>query len=299
MQTFPDDGQPIDEFDLRMPAWSPDWRQAPRVSCLVRRITPEVYENDLREKPILDIDYAPYHADRLSREFSTSSTTIDGHTTSSESRETGCSALPFAFEDSVLIASGFIVDTIRHTSVWPYSWYPSSVCPKEWLEMAETHYRKPDGSQPDANILHADLYSTMIGEPAGSFTATPSDDGSTDYTLWPCCDDLKENPLDVQTRRAALVKGRRFIVTEKGCIGLAPWLAESGFKLAILLGCSVPVVLQELLPEEVRGDEEPGLYFRGDCFAQEWMEGQTMAQFGQTDREGWEIIRAKEKLKIH
>ncbi len=124
------------------------------------------------------------------------------------------------------------------------------------------------------------------------------------------------------TREIYMLKGRTLIITENGYMGLAPWHVKEGFKLAILLGCSVPVLLEDISREDaeerremfftvdyqkgvvrecnesLRGTKE-GLYFRGDCYVQGWMEGAVLKEFGDTTEEAWKSIRKREKLRIH
>lgn len=113
--------------------------------------------------------------------------------------------------------------------------------------------------------------------------------------------ELEDSGIEEHTRRAAILKGRKFIITEKGFMGLAPWYVRPGFKLAILLGCSVPVMLEELSEDKVGEGELPGLYFRGDCFVQAWMEGQMLEEWGGggSVQELWAKVMKEERIRIN
>ena len=120
-----------------------------------------------------------------------------------------------------------------------------------------------------------------------------------------------------------MLRGRTLIITEKGYMGLAPWHVKEGFKLAILLGCSVPVLLEDISQDVAKqrrrecfrkrnvgtGEKRKinaslrgtmaGLYARGDCYVQGWMIGKIMKEFGNTSEEAWSNIKKMEKLRIH
>lgn len=80
-------------------------------------------------------------------------------------------------------------------------------------------------------------------------------------------------------------------------MGLAPWYVKRGFKIAVLLGCSVPLLLQELGEGEC-GNDPPGLYFRGDCFVQGWMAGEMLERYGNREQ-AWKEVQALDRLEIH
>ena len=62
-------------------------------------------------------------------------------------------------------------------------------------------------------------------------------------------------------------------------------LAVEGQELAILSGCSAPVLLHE---------NDDGTYrFIGSCFVQGWMEGEILNFYGSTAEEAWKISRLK------
>jgi len=87
-----------------------------------------------------------------------------------------------------------------------------------------------------------------------------------------------------------MMRGRRLIITENKCMGLAPHYVEEGQKLALLSCCSTPVLLSEI------GD---GSYkFAGTCFVQDWMEGEFFNQHEETEEEVWEAIDSSGRIRI-
>ena len=80
------------------------------------------------------------------------------------------------------------------------------------------------------------------------------------------------------------------MITTNEFIGLGPWYAEEGQKLAILSGCSAPVLLQE--------NDDRTYRFIGSCFVQGWMKGEMHDFFGPTAEEAWDNVEAQGRLKI-
>lgn len=78
------------------------------------------------------------------------------------------------------------------------------------------------------------------------------------------------------------LSGRKLVVTEQGYMGLAPYWVEVGYALAVLLGCSVPVILQR------HGSH---FHLQGDCFVQGWMRGEMLDAMGLGDEEMVEYMQ--------
>ena len=64
---------------------------------------------------------------------------------------------------------------------------------------------------------------------------------------------------------------RRLMVTRQGHIGMCPAHAGKGHVVAVLLGCSVPVVLKPL-------KDEGGYEFVGECYVHGYMEGEIVKE---------------------
>lgn len=314
--------------DLKIPSWCPDWRQSCSVSSLVRQLL--LFDDSGDEKARLDIDFPPYHADSFERKLHRKNDMEDrkGHeSTPSSSSLHSSNRTPFSFDGSVLIARGVVVDTVRYVSEWTQENCPTTDLTINWLQEAKQHCHRDGASIPRSEIFES-CENMWIGEPTGSLKAewtetVPSEDGGIAeiYKVTAKSEEMKEKLWSVgyAARRAKMIKGRRLVVTEQGRMGLAPWHVRSGFKLAILLGCSVPVLLEEIsqhLAEELRmgsfshtvtnercsqslEDTVPGLYFRGDCYLQDCMEGQLLQPFGSTTEEAWAQIRKLPRLRIH
>jgi len=175
-------------------------------------------------------------------------------------------------------------------------------------------------TEQDPNSLISDFLSMSAGETLGTIKAQWQQDEDSDYYG----EILQDNSLSAQharfsTRATNMIRERRLIVTEKGHMGLAPWYVREGFKLAILRGCSVPVLLEyvdETTAEHIKGIKirqgdgtlldaafrgtRAGWHFRGDCFVQGWMEGETIRGYGQTTDEAWgEMDGPESELRIY
>ena len=75
-----------------------------------------------------------------------------------------------------------------------------------------------------------------------------------------------------------VLRGRSCFITATGYIGLAPAYLQdknSPFHIAILLTCSVPVILREL--------DDSYYQLLGSCFVQGWMDGEILSEFKYTD----------------
>lgn len=278
-----------------MPAWCPDWRQDYRTSSLIRI---GVLPYSVNSSNIPDLDQASFHADNLKK----SDEPLKGGVQESPFASR---PLPFFFSGRSLVCSGVILDTVVHASRAPYDWFPTIGVERSWFDLVFDHTRNPDSSTPSEGEISIAFGSMLVGDRSGTWNIERNlPEGYLRYKLpsveyWTNEDRSHPNEqVDCGTRVTALFKGRRLVITEKGCMGLAPWYVRPGFKLAILLGCSVTVVLEELPEGKARGGENPGLHFRGDCFVQGWMEGEMLRQFGDTTEAAWEKIRGLERLTI-
>jgi len=88
-------------------------------------------------------------------------------------------------------------------------------------------------------------------------------------------------------------------------MALVPWDAEVGMRLAVVSGCSAPVVLEACdsgnKVEEGDGsaeEDEEKWRFVGSAFVQGWMEGETLKEYWETDEEAWEAIDGLGRLSI-
>jgi hypothetical protein len=63
---------------------------------------------------------------------------------------------------------------------------------------------------------------------------------------------------------------RRLVTTRKGYLGMAPRRAQTGDVVAVLYGCSVPVVLR------MRDDTAMAFEFVGECYVQRYMTGERL-----------------------
>lgn len=287
--------------DLELPSWCPDWRQKGYISSFLRNLI--LGDEHYDTSSLLDIDYPRYHADAFERNFTDASF-----------------PLPFHFENQSLIASGVILDAVKHVSRVSNDWHPVLHPPSSWLEEVEEHCHDIDGLKPSPEKLSTDLLSMIFGEPSGTLKGSweKRDGVSIRFN-----DDKSEfrNFASPDMRCLASTRGRRLIVTEKGYMGLAPWHVREGFSIAILLGCSVPILLEYIdadVAERLRhtklvaGTDDDavcfdvsmkntveGWYFRGDCFVQNWMEGQMLRGYGKTTEDVWNKIGELKKLCIH
>jgi hypothetical protein len=62
---------------------------------------------------------------------------------------------------------------------------------------------------------------------------------------------------------------RRLTVTNQGYVGMAPCRARKGDIICVLLGCSIPIVLQE-------HEDEDSYEFVGKCYLHRFMNGEIL-----------------------
>lgn len=91
-----------------------------------------------------------------------------------------------------------------------------------------------------------------------------------------------------------VLRGRRPFTTENGYMGLCPEYitadgSEKPWHLALVAGCSVPLLLRE---------REDGSYrLAGTCFVQGWMDGEALTEmmWAESAREFWDAMRGGEE----
>ena len=75
-----------------------------------------------------------------------------------------------------------------------------------------------------------------------------------------------------------IIAGRRLAVTQKGHVGLVPSEAEVGDEIAVLFGCSVPLVFRSFPERE--GDVKFYRWLVGDSYFRRMMQGQMVEEAG-------------------
>lgn len=73
---------------------------------------------------------------------------------------------------------------------------------------------------------------------------------------------------------------RKFLPTHKGLIGRGPFASKPGDKIAILIGCQMPVVLRK------RPDDPSAYQFIGSCFIDGYMKGEALEGIDMNSEEG-------------
>jgi hypothetical protein len=265
--------EPVVGRDLDIPSWCPDWSTPSTVSSLIRlEEIPNVmmYIVKNRGGPV-------YHA-----------------------AGKGDLKPRFEFDGRTLKCAGIIADRVR--VVGPYE--PDLSNRKdytEWLNIVcnEFAVENEDDSNMSQNETLSAFWSMLAGDVSGVWgmeesSPTNLPDGTSSTVFHNVCFKpeecrlrLNNTTLDVHS---IVTRGRRLIVSENGLMGLAPHYVEIGQCLAVLNGCSVPVLLHE---------NEDGTYrFVGSCFVQGWMEGEALNDYGETLDEAWEAFDLSGRLTI-
>jgi hypothetical protein len=220
---------------LDLPSWVTDWRFRSAVNCYIR--SNGVPMSDFEELATIDKP--------LYRAAGDTKAVVGFHSD----------------DETVLGCAGIVLDTIAYVS-------SERVDPEKWFQEAKQYCHR-DGEALDYQTLDRQFTSMTMGDATCSW--------ESDETRTRCryigSSENKFHNVQVMPGKVVQspIKARAFIVTEKGYMGLAPYWVETGMGLAILLGCSVPVLLQK---------RKMAYQVRGDCFVQGWMMGEMLEPFG-------------------
>lgn len=291
-------------MDLALPSWCPDFRVDGSIDSLLRRAA--LHRGHHSNSAMPEIDHTQYHADTLE-------SITERHNKA------------FSFSSNVLTAQGVILDEVVFTSDRPFANVPVhhiTDVNEFWVLDAfsqANRWRKKDFKiswsskgipKKGDDALVTEFMSMMAGESPGTIMATwtrkSSPDAKGGKIVYDDYSELRELQ-DYQKRVRHFIRGRRLIFTASGYMGLAPWHVQKGYKVAILCGCSVPVLLERSnisssgkASSSVSSAERTKWYFRGDCFVQGWMEGEMMKRFGQSTEDAWTALSSAEyQLEIH
>lgn len=285
------------DFYKGAPSWCPNWNVPASSSCIIRK------------------DYIPTR-------FMSALADQDGKLYSADG-DIDCSSLSspfFFFDDSALNCTGLIIDRITSFFEEPPNipdgtTFPRCDPPSNWqfrcfTSTIESHHQKlgvtayDDPLRAAWAMFHGD--SVAAWPPAAESGYAPGICQPDERYV--CLPHLSRHVLrftDSYDRTEAwgvvksVLRGRRPFVTENGYMGLAPtFIAEfsneekMACQLAVVAGCSVPLVLRE---------RENGTYqLVGTCFVQGWMDGEWIETMMGADsaKEFWEAIGQGAKIVI-
>jgi hypothetical protein len=176
----------------------------------------------------------------------------------------------FGKDSGSLVCAGMIADIVVHVST-------AKMDPDKWFEEAKEWCHRDD--QPiESNQLNRQFTSMTMNDPTSSWES-----GESLLNIrWVGGDLTASEAISKQVHIMpgkvvqSPIKARTLIVTSKGYMGLAPYWAQAGQEVAILMGCSVPVLLE-------RHDNH--FHVKGDCFVQGWMNGEMLDALNMTDEE--------------
>jgi len=261
--------EPIVRDGLTFPSWCPDWSTPSKISSITRQ-------------------------DQLPVTVMRGVCHIGGPIYNAAGSE---DLVPrFSFDGPVLECAGVVLDSVR--IIAPYEGFYSGVKEQkiwyEWLKIAVKELLPEQ--EMDLAGRYRRLQSAFWSLLAGDATILQADRAIPEHRNAAQIEKSQDKEWQQQlsgtdaSQRAITTRGRRLIITEEGRMGLAPYYVEKGGKLAILSGCSSPVLLHE---------NSDGTYrFVGSCFVQGWMKGEMLEQFGETEEEAWEAIDERGRLRI-
>jgi heterokaryon incompatibility protein (HET) len=246
------------EMANALPSWCPDWRFKSLMNSYVRPA----------EFPIGQVHDIPSLDEPLFK--------ASGNTTAI-TRFYGSPG------DRVLVCCGIILDSVAHV----FEEYFGNL--KLLYEKAKEFCHR-NGSKLSEEVLRSEFGSMMLGEATGLFSYDEEN-----INILP---NSGEGIKAVQFKTAMRYMGsiqtwidkRKLIITRDGYMGLSSkLLVQEGDELALLLGCSVPVVLR-------RHDDH--YHLMGDCFVQGWMAGERVYKDHGSDEAFTEYAKGQNAIVI-
>ena len=257
--------EPMNRAGLDLPSWCPDWSTPSTVSCMVRRdLVPNISMMGVR-----DLSGPIYHAagrfDLIPR---------------------------FNLNGITLECTGAVYDSIRYLGPYEANFHNNFDVFLGWLSIIHHEFGIESEFDPSNEELVKSFWSMLAGDVTGVWGVEEVDREKGQFKTV-CLKEQETRYQDFWTpsfARRSVTRGRRLMITTNNFMGLAPWYAEENQELAILSGCSAPVLLQE--------NDDGTHRFVGSCFVQGWMEGEMLEFYGSTEEEAWDNIETQGRLKI-
>ncbi|TVY24436.1 Heterokaryon incompatibility protein 6,OR allele [Lachnellula hyalina] len=264
--------EPVKYSKLDMPSWCPDWTTPTTVSSLIRH-------------------------DRIPDIFMSAVTDMSGpiYNTCTSS----ASSPHFNFKGPVLEVTGIILDTIKIVQ------QSSEDNFMKWMTTAANECQTEEEKDLPATEtpFMTKFWSMLAGDSTGVWSVETTlretwppgtEEAGGNLPFRPICikEDITKHRLQHTSTGVfdIVTRGRALIITENGLMGLAPYYAKEGQKLAILNTCSVPVLLEE--------NQDRTYGFKGSVFVQGWMQGEILEEMGLDSEEGWQVLDECGRLRI-
>ena len=236
-----------------VPSWCPDWRHKLLMRSLVREMPPVL--RHLNEE-LVDLDKPIYSAARKTQP-----------------------AVGFAENDRVLICSAAYHDVVALTIDRDQGFSTGHL--GIWRDVARKHTHRNGTKLPEAQI-DEQYWSMILGETKGALCEVRGNAIRIDK--FPA-----HRRQDFFETVEGMFQARKLAFTSRGYMALVPHQARPGMRISILLGCSVPMLL-----EECQGH----FHIRGSCFVQGWMRGEILDAMGMSDNEIFEQATNEAPLEI-
>ncbi|OCL15389.1 hypothetical protein AOQ84DRAFT_370426 [Glonium stellatum] len=227
--------------DIKLPSWCPDWRHKPIINTLIQRSVPPLRPVDV----INYLDKPLYYAARGTQ-----------------------AATGFFFDDSTLVCVGICADTVEH--VGPELDQQTSL--EDWRTIARKLSRR-NGNMLTTEEADEQFASILMGDAGGGWNGDFKGNGVRVTVRPHSYDDDMYSP---EEKAMLMIPQQRLIITKRGFMGLAMAHVEVGMHVCILLGCSVPVLLEK---------HSNHYHFKGSCYIQGWMKGEILDEMGGSDED--------------
>lgn len=237
-----------------VPSWCPDWRHKPVMEPLLRK---RFSVGSTSDAMLPDLENPLYSAARGTR-----------------------AAVGFTQNNRSLVCSSVCTDYIVH--IVEHSASRSTGTFGEWRKLASKNTHRDHTPLPEDEI-DEQFWSMLVGEANGVRAETSG--------MYMRINKIPEHlRLDFFERVENMIKARVLAFTSRGYMALIPFKSRVGMRVSILLGCSVPVLLDE---------HDDHVHFMGSCYVQGWMHGEMLDAMELSDEEIFKASTLERPIEIH
>lgn len=170
----------------------------------------------------------------------------------------GCMSEPKLLDGTTLHVQGVVIDSVHFVSkVLQGKTTTAAVLFELWTlvrrSRSETHYPKSDLLEAFFDALSMSNYYGDVTEwlqarrrYIAAFQRLYAETQESNTTTWDAEELAMLESSNVHRFVSSTTAGKRFIVTERGCFGLAPDVTEKGDSCGIIFGCSSPCLLRKV-----------------------------------------------------
>lgn len=143
-----------------------------------------------------------------------------------------------------------------------------------------------DSNMHSAEEADEQFMSMLMGEAGGGWNG---DFEGNDVRVTVRPDSHVGDMYSPEEKAMLMIPHRRLIITKRGFMGLAVAHVEVGMDVCILLGCSVPVLLEK---------HNNHYHLKASCYMQGWIKREILDEMGGSDKEIFETVVKQQPFQI-